>query len=747
MARAKKNDETDERAQAEKLRGRVSNFIGQLEQEAASRVAKASTLENERIKDLEQYHGRYDEDTRNRLIKSGGSQLFVPKTRPKTNAMSAKIMDILFPTDDRNWAIEPTPVPKMMGHNGGPAMAPEMPQSMPGQIAPAPEAESEDAATPANLMQEEIDDQLTECGYQAQCRDMIDDACKIGTGIMEGPVVNDNVRRGWSRPYVKGEDGKPVMGPDGKPQVDESGPYELVFGGDPRPTFYRIDPWSFFPDPDARTIEESESNYVRFLWKAHDLRKFAKVPEVDQDAIRDLLRLGATGTAPTYLTRVRMLTGTTAETPKGLYQVWKFCGALTADQMMDLAQISGDQGTMDDMAEVDPLKEVKAIIWFCQGRVLKFSIYPLDSGETTFSVFCLEKDEASIWGYGVPRMIRDPQKASNAAWRMLMDNGGLATGDQIIVNSKVIQPMDGSWTLTPRKFWELTEAAATNNIDVRTAFSNFAIDSHLDELSGIIELCDRQIDDGTALPMIQGENGAQPTNMPVGTMVLMTNAANIIFTRIIKNWDDDVTTPNIRRSYDWNMQHSPREEIKGDFDIKTRGASVLLIREMQYQNLMLFATTFGESPVWGKYLKKPKIAREIIRGFKLNHKEFIVSDEEAVQAEEAEAQAMAAAAGAGGPTADPAVEMRKLDLLEDEIAARIAIAEADRDSRERVAELNYDATMAKTAAELNVKQDALESKIASDREARMSKERTVAAEIAVRQQPQAPANETEIANS
>ena len=43
------------------------------------------------------------------------STVFIGMTRQKTNSAEARLSDILLPTDDRNWGIQPTPDPKMMG--------------------------------------------------------------------------------------------------------------------------------------------------------------------------------------------------------------------------------------------------------------------------------------------------------------------------------------------------------------------------------------------------------------------------------------------------------------------------------------------------------------------------------------------------------------------------------------------------------------------------------------------------------
>ena len=105
------------------------------------------------------------------------------------------------------------------------------------------------------------------------------------------------------------------------------------------------------------------------------------------------------------------------------------------------------------------------------------------------------------------------------------------------------------------------------------------------ELANIIEIALRFIDDETLMPKIaQGEQGSTPTNTVGGLSILM-NAANVVFRRIIKNFDDDMTVPNIRRLYDWNMQYSEKAEIKGDSKVRALGISALVELEGQAQKL------------------------------------------------------------------------------------------------------------------------------------------------------------------
>jgi len=90
---------------------RLDALGSSLQQKADEVVNQRRAIEANWLEDIAQYNGKYSDSEVTRLKSSGGSQLFANITRPKVNAAEARISDILFPTDDRNWDIRPTPVP------------------------------------------------------------------------------------------------------------------------------------------------------------------------------------------------------------------------------------------------------------------------------------------------------------------------------------------------------------------------------------------------------------------------------------------------------------------------------------------------------------------------------------------------------------------------------------------------------------------------------------------------------------
>lgn len=693
-------------------------IIGDLQREADDRVQQRINIEKRWLADLRQKHGEYEPKVKAELATAEKSQLFINQTRPKTNTCAARLFDMLFPTDDKNWGIAPTPVPTLtaqakkavdaaekmaeaanaklaQGDEAGAAQLAEQGNVIAGTKARL-EKEMAEAKKRAEAMQDEIEDQLKECEFAASARLVIDDACDIGTGIVKGPVgTMEHSRRSWQKRQDATEGSAAV--------------YELTFEDDTRPAYYWVDPWSFFPASDARNMMESDSTYERHILTEKGMRRLAKMPGFDKDAIRRLLRDGAKEAIPTYLSDIRAIKGEQALPTETRFIAWEYRGPLTADKLMQVCSCLGTEqakGIANLYPDPDPLIEIQVVMWFCQGELLKFGIGHLDSAESVYSVYNLEKDPASIWGFGIPYLMRDSQKALNAAWRMMMDNAGLSSGPQIEIDPQVIKPADGTYSLYPRKVWLRQTTALANKPGLIT----YDIPSHQDELAAIIMLAKQFIDDETSISVLaQGEQGAHTTQTAQGMAILM-NGINVVFRRFVKNFDDQFTVPCIRRLYDWNMQFSKRDDIKGDFDVDARGTSVLLVRELQSQNLLVLAG-FTAHPVLGMLLKGANVLRKLSQSMMIAPDDIILTDDEI----EAQAKKLASQ---GNP------EDAKL-------AMQAKIAADNNKTKLDIAQLENETARIKFAEDHNMSLEKLNAMLQGMRMQTDSKERIFAAEAAV----------------
>lgn len=739
--------ELSEIAQREKLQAAASGLVARLESDAVMRVSRRLPTEQRWIEDLKRYHGMYTE-TVDVVLKADDerSKVFINLTRAKTTAWAARLGDMLFPNDEKNWGIGPTPVPELtdaakkvaaqaeeaeqlakqkveehnqaadVGNGEGAAAAKDAAEKAAAVGREARSLESEmnaqtsEAKKIAARMETEIADQLVECRYPARARDCIDDATKLGVGVIKGPLTSSRPRRNW----IKDE---------------ASGRYNLSNDNDPRPDFRRVDPWHFFPDPDAVTMDDCESTLERHILSKKSFIAMARRLEFDMGTVGELVKDGATGTGfgeSTWFTQLRLTEsdlGGTAYTPQTRFVVWEYHGSLEASEVETLLRASGMEDRANEFAlAADPLDQHMVIVYFCGGKLLKIEEnFPLDSGESLYSVFAFEKAEASIMGaVGVPYLMRHEQAMLNAAVRMMLDNAALSVGPQIVIDQSQIEPANGGWKLIARKIWK---AKGSDIARTQPPFAAFNIPINQAQLAGIIELAIRFVDEVVSMPVIaQGEQGAHVTQT-AGGMSMLFNSANVVFRRVVKNWDDDITTPTLRRGFDWNMQFNPKEEIKGDMQVEARGTSVLLVREIQSQQLTAIATTWSTHPVIGPAIKVYDILRMTLQTMSISPSDVLVEPDEFERRIKAMSENSA-------PSPDEIRAQTSLEVAKIDAASR----KLQGDTTMQIANLNRDTEIMKLIQKgdtdfANIQASLDKMKITTD-----SKERIFAAEAAVERQ-------------
>ena len=707
------------------LEEKARNIINRLAQQAQEQVSLRQHIEYRWLERIRQYYGFYDQTIEADLKEKKQSRAYIKITGAKTRAMKARLFDLVFPTDDRNWAIEPTPVPKLtremreaQGHAKQAAEKANRAQDLgnmeevaaaveygndQANLAASASMEMEKFQRSADLMQEEMDDQLVECGYPQQSRLLIADGCKIGTGVLKGPMVMDGGRGRWQ-------------------QAGDS--YALVQSDAPRPKIRRVDPWSFFPDMSARNIDEAEFTYERYLWTKSQLRKMVKTHGFSADAVRRLLTektgtLTGTPLGMEYIAHLRSIAKDEGAPIKGRFIGWEYHGPLERDEIIILLEALGMEEERLAFAERDdPLEEIRVVAYFCEDELLKIGPeYPLDSGETLYSVFNVDEAEGSIFGYGVGDMLADTQGAANAAWRMGLDNSAYSVKPQVVLDKDQMQPADRDWNMAPGKIWLRVKGQTAPNGKLPVEFFN--VPNNMAEIVQIIKLAMEFADIESGIPMPQqGEQGAR-TTQTVGGMAILQNSANIIFRAIVKNFDDQIITPTMRRLYDWNMQFNPREDIKGDMQVDARGSSVLLVKEVQAQNLLMVVTQLMANPTFAMMMKPYQAVTKLFQSMMIKPGDVLISEDEFEEAQQQAAEAE--------QPEDPAVVNAQSRIETAQIQAKSR--EVENETSLIVEQMRQKTELIKLANAYDLSLEELRTQIGIAQMQEEGKERIIAAEI------------------
>lgn len=577
---------------------KVAVLVADLQRTLEMDISAKSLIEERMLKDLRQYHGRYPHETENRLKRqadlSGSSTIFVNETRSRCDNAAARVGELLFPTEDRNFTLSPTPDPELSG-------ALQLPIA---EIQEAARITQEVAEERAEAMQRLIDDQLYQSDYNSQARDCIRDAVKLGTGILRGPYAKTSTNKRWT------------------PQTASDGSTVHILEMDKtiRPAVRRVSPFDFYPDMAATDLDNCEHFFERKYMSRRMLQQLLEHPAYIRSQVVKVLENVQEGRDANRrnqdihrrLQEISDVYSTDAQSDSG-YEVWTYTGAVSQD-MLDAAGIrSKGPDYLERQVEVE----------FVDGIAIRVALLPLDTEEIPYSAFNWIPADGSVFGFSLATILRAPQEVVNKAWRTMLDNAALSVGPQVVMDKAAVEPSDGSPYLTSRKVWYKKDQGKS----VRDVFHAFTIDSTQPQLTEIFNTGQELADQESNMPrLLSGDVGDVPIQTATQTAMLM-NAANSFLRSIAKQWDDRITVPLIRRYYDWNMQFHSDPEVKGDMEIKPRGASSLMIKETQ-TNLLFQLLSMAQTPNLAPLTKFPELYRKVIETMHINPDEIVKSNEQ-----------------------------------------------------------------------------------------------------------------------
>lgn len=639
-------------AQVRAQRALGRKLINELEQVRDKIIEGRAPVEQRWVEDINQYEGEsllppskeYSTEGNNR---ERDTQPKVNLTRARTNMAAARIADMLFPANDRNWDIQPLTdrVGEALRKAEATQQAAAAPQGgqpapgapMPGQdgAAPTPAPGQDSAAVAAGVstadqdkakcdgMREKIQNYLDDSLYSEHGRRIVEDGCKIGLGVMKGPFTRKIRRKRFG--FKRDSLGKMVAILDVQEQHV--------------PQCTRVDPRFFYPAP-ARSMNDCEQVFELHLMSRAAIKELAAQDGIDKAAAELLLRqepnLGRVGENLRKWNDRCVL----KEEIEGLYAVWEAHVVLSKPQLEALGL-----GDLDDDMDVIPVAE----LWFSQGELLKASLSVLEADRRPpYWTWCYERADDTIYGYGIPWLYRNPQRVIDSLWLMLMHNLAVSSGPQVFFKKGIVKPVDGIYKIRGPKLWGVEDEDVE---DVSKVFRAETLPNNAPQIIDVLKLAMELGDEEISLPSIaQGQpNEAVPT---AAGLIQLLNASNIVQRRCAKSMDDDLISPMIERFYVWEMLHGTDDSIKGDFAVSARGTSVLLHKDIKAQHLQIIAQITAD-PRFAVYLKEGEFLREMFEAAGVSAELLLRTDGEADQirqqqsqgagvAEQAKAQAMQA---------------------------------------------------------------------------------------------------------
>lgn len=527
-----------------------------------------------------------------RKTKYKGSTVFPNMTQPYCDAASARVGDMLLPTDDRNFVCRSEPIPEMPEQAG--QLVAQAVQGQPVAQPPDIEKMKAEADAKAEKAQTRIDDWLSECQYHAELRKLFDDCSKLGSGVIKGPVP---VKR-QSKVWEKDKDGNSV----------------LIVKEEIKPASMRVAVENLFPDWPAcgDNIHNGSFVFERDYLSESKLEDLIGLDGYDERQINLCIKEG-----PFRYTAQGKIDARSSAKKKSQYEIWYFYGRIKSDELIACGY---------QCAEGEELpKSVHAIITMVNERVIRARLNPLETGEFPYDMVPWKRRPDMPWGVGVAQQGRTPQRMIVAATRNLMNNAGLAGGPMFVMKKGAFSALDNTPEIAPLKKWLMNDDVGA--VNVRDAFQIITIPMLQAELNAIIMLGMKMMEDVTGLPqLLQGQQGNAPDT--VGGMTIVNNNATAVLRRIARLFDSCITEPHIKRYYAWLMEYGDKEDEKGAFMIEARGSSALVERDVQNQTMPQLAQ-MSLNPAFGWNPKKT--GAEYLKSLRFDPSAFEYTEEEQKQ--------------------------------------------------------------------------------------------------------------------
>ena len=626
----KKNQDAEEQS------AELSSFGARLKHLYEEYKNSRSEIEDEWIKDLRQYSGKYEPDVLAKLEAQGNrSKVYVGLTRTKVMAAYSRVIDLIFQAGEPFFSLEPTPNPeidpirqaRMLNQAVSEVMAvsgaedisevEDLVQQRSMELQQEIRDNAKDIAREsAKLMSLEIQDFLVENNTDERMKDAILEMCLFGSGAMKVGTFKIQKNAHWRR------------NPDG---------YAMILEEDIVPEVDSVSIFDLYPDPYATSMEDADGIFRRHILTRKQFGELKNVIGFDKKKINHLLEVHTDGNhhEAQHEKDRRSISGVNEYAESTRFEVVEYWGCVSGHDLIESGVDLGKEASLED--------EYQANVWLCDHHVLKAQINPIMGGyKSPYLIVPYERNPHQFWGVGVARMMRDSQQTMNAAVRIYLDNTAISSAPMVEVNTDLLAAGEDPTDLHPWRIF-LREGGDAQFPMVRF----YQPANNASSLNNIIELFRRFADETTSLPSYTHGDQQKSMNQTATGMSMLMGAANVALKSTIKNIDEYMVKPMIQNLYHHFMEWSTNEDAKGDLNIVARGSTALIQKEVQSQRLLQFLSLVS-NPLDASMVDRGVLLRDIAQSLDIDAEKVIKTDEELQEEQQRLLQQAQSESGVGG---------------------------------------------------------------------------------------------------
>lgn len=539
-------------------------------------------IEDQMIKMKRRREGVYDPDMLAAIRELHGptyNPVFMMITETKCRAAESWIKDIEFQPGQIPWDLEPTPLPEIppsiqqfISENAQEALTaqiiqeaviqgiPVTPELIQQRIQEAMPKINEridkeikkHAKKIAGKMKLKIKDQFAEGEWEKAFDKAIYDVVTYKKGFIKGPIYQKEVIR------------KRILN-------EETGRWEPSIETRIVQKYERRSPFDIYPAPDSNGIDDGYL-FDKIALTPKSLANLIGVPGYNGEAIREVLQQYRHGGLREW---------TTIDSARAELEGKSILSVFEGEKIDCLEYQGTAQGRMlrewglSSRVIEDDEKEYDIVAWLIGRHVIKAIINPDINGKKNISGASFIEDPDAFWGKGVPDLIEDIQYILNAIARAIVNNIGVASGPQVVVNVDRLAP-GASTKIWPYKIWRVTNKQMQEAAPIEFHMPPMIVDKLMIAMEQFLKLAD----EASGVPRYaHGDTtvgGAGKT--ATGLSMLMTQAARGIKASI-RNIDNGLIVGTVQRQFHMNMEFEDDMGIFGDVKIVAKGSSSMIAKE------------------------------------------------------------------------------------------------------------------------------------------------------------------------
>lgn len=560
----------------------------------AKRHRLQANVERDIMRSMRAVRAEYDPEDK-QLI--DGVDIYMNITNVKCRSLKAWISDILANSEDQPWTLRPTPNPEL---------PPEAEEAVIDALIRelqmygfsvdlreraayfkdvAQKHADKLAEKTTARMETKIKDIMLEGGWREAFTSFLSDLAEFPTAILKGPVVERSPTLRWNG--------------------DQLGTVDRL-----QYVMKRVHPLDFYPSPNSTTPQNGNYVIERARVTHEDLLETKDIPGFKEEAIRKILAERPGG--------VREIVQTDQERSRLEHTDRR--QTLTSDNRYDIliyyGKIKGELLAKHGVDVPDTQRMYESEVWVCGGLVLRALLNPHPLGKRPYYTCSFENVPGSIWGRGLPQLIRDVQRVCNSAARSLVRNMAFASGP---IGEYDIDRLANETNIDELRPFRLyaTQTDQFNQQTAQPALRFTDIKSNAAELLKVYEFYSKIADDVSGVPayVLGNPQTAGAGRTLGGLSLLMGNAAKGV-KAVIAGIDRHVIEPAVTSYYMLLMMFDKDRTLKADVAVLARGSSGLLQRELQQARAV--ETLQMLTPYAEKGLVPPRglqmVIRDILRG-------------------------------------------------------------------------------------------------------------------------------------